>query len=334
MKRIAAIALVLLAAGGIVVMAGAGDSSPDKPQYTVELDNAFGLIEGGDFKVAGVRAGTIDKLTVDRKTKRALVDFTVTETGFGSLREDVECQVAPQSLVGEYFVDCAPGTSRKELEPGSTIPVSRTSSTVPPDLVNNIMRLPRRERFRIILGELGAAVAGNAGNLNAAIRRAVPALRETNRVLAILSRQNQILADLARDADTVIGDLAGNRRDVARWVVEARDTARTSAERDRDIARGFERLPRFLAELEPTMVELGKTADNQGPALRNLAASSERLEELFDRLPAFADANRPALRSLGEASVKGREAVKPAQATVAFCFRFCGVSAFVPICRS
>ena len=35
---------------------------------------------------------------------------------------------------------------------------------------------------------------------------------------------------------TVIGDLAANRKDVGRWVVEARDTAAASAERRSDIA--------------------------------------------------------------------------------------------------
>src|SRR5687767_8538779 len=164
------------------------------------------------------------------------------------------------------------------------------------------MRRPRRERLRLIINELGAAVAGNAENLNDAIRRASPALRETNRVLAILADQNQVLADLARDADHVVGALAENRRDVGRWVVEARDTASASAERDADIARSFERLPRFLEELEPTMVELGRTAERQGPALQNLAASAGQIERLFENIPPFADANRPALKALGRAS--------------------------------
>src|SRR3712207_8311574 len=38
-------------------------------KFKVELDNAFGLIEGGDFKVAGVRAGKITTLDVDQETK-------------------------------------------------------------------------------------------------------------------------------------------------------------------------------------------------------------------------------------------------------------------------
>ena len=314
MRRILGIAIGVLALGALAfAIAAGGGGGPEKPKFTVEVDNAFGLIEGGDLKIAGVRAGRIDKLRLDRRTKLALVDFTIDKTGFGSLREDVTCQVFPQSLVGEYYVDCQPGTAKKELKPGSTIPVERTTTTVPPDLVNNVMRRPVRERLRIILGELGAAVGGNAENLNAAIRRGVPALRETNRVLKILGDQNEVLADLITNADRVVGELAENRTDVTRWVSEARDLATTSASRDREIAAGFRRLPTFLRELRPTMTELGEVADAQAPALRNLSASAPQLERLLGNLEPFAEAVRPSLRSLGRTGRVGRPIVRRAR---------------------
>ena len=40
-----------------------------------------------------------------------------------------------------------------------------------------------------------------------------------------------MLADLTTNADAVISELADNRQDVGRFVVEARDTAAASAER-------------------------------------------------------------------------------------------------------
>jgi ABC-type transporter Mla subunit MlaD len=316
-RRIAGIFVLLLAAGVVVVLGGGAASEERGNEFKVELDNAFGLVEGADFKVAGVRAGQLKSFDVHPESKRAIVSFEITETGFGSLREDVTCEVMPQSLVGEYFVNCQPGRSERLLPEGATIPVERTSSTVPPDLVNNVMRRPYRERFGLIISSLGAAVAGNGENLNAALRRAAPALRETNRVLAILARQNQVIADLARDADQVIGELAENRTDVSRWVVEARDTAAISAERDRDIAGNFRRLPTFLRELRPTMTQLGRMVDEQGPALRNLSASAGQLERLFRNLPEFADASRPGIRAFGEAAKVGREAVRRARPTVA-----------------
>jgi virulence factor Mce-like protein len=316
MKRALGIAVALAALAAFVVLSTGAGRDAGKGKYWVEFDNAFGLIQGGDLKIAGVRAGTITDIKLDQRTKRALIGFKITQNGFGSLRTDVHCESRPQSLIGEYFIDCLPGTASRELKPGTTIPVTHTASTVAPDLVNNILRRPYNERLSIILSSLGAGVAGNAEALNAAVRRASPALRETDKTLAILARQNQILGDLAQNADRVIGDLNNNRKDVGRWIVEARNTATASAQRRNDIAAGFKRLPGFLAQLQPAMKALGDVADQQTPALRNLDASSKDLTTFFNRLAPFSDASRPAIRSLGNASATGDRALKAAVPTV------------------
>jgi hypothetical protein len=183
---------------------------------------------------------------------------------------------------------------------------------VAPDLLADVMRKPYRQRLSIILGELGAGVAARGPELNAAIRRASPALRETDRVLAMLASQNATLTDLVTNADRVVGDLANNHRDVGRWVVKARDTARISAERRVELAAGFHKLPAFLEQLRPTMASLQDVARSQTPALRNLDASASQLQQLFARLKPFADASRPAFDVLGKASKTGDRAVRSA----------------------
>src|SRR3954454_4479603 len=324
MKRAIATTLVLVAAGAFVLVAGGAKSDDNgKHRYWVQLDNAFGLTTGTDMKIAGVRAGKITDLKIDRRAKKALVQFEVAQTGdCKELRTDVQCETRPQSLIGEYFIDCQPGNSKTLLKPGSTIPVSQTQSTIPPDLVNNVLRLPQRERLRILLNEFGTGLAARGQDLNSAIRRGVPAIRETDKLLAILARQNQVIANLTKDADGVITSLADNRQNVGRFVVEARDTASASAERQADIAASFNKLPRFLEELTPTMLQLGRTADAQTPALRDLNASAGQLKRFFDDLGPFADASRPSFRSLGEASVVGRQAAVAAKPSVAELRRF------------
>jgi virulence factor Mce-like protein len=309
----ALVALLTVAALGVgwIVLTGAGSDS-NKGKYWARFDSAFGLIQGGDLKVAGVRAGQITDIKLDRPSNRALVGFRIDRKGFGSLRTDAFCESRPQSLIGEYFVDCQPGTAKTVLAPGSVIPVTHTASTVAPDLVNDILRRPYRERLSLIIGSLGAGVAGNSENLNAAIRRASPALRETDRVLATLAEQNRILRDLTVNADRVVGDLAANRKDVGRFVTKARDTAQASAERRADIAAGLQQLPGFLEQLQPTMQSLGHVADDQSTALHELDASSRQLTDLFDELGPFADASRPAFAALGKASRTGDRAVSAA----------------------
>src|SRR3954463_8908964 len=122
MRRVLLVVVVLLAApvAATVAIGAGGPAQPAGNQFTVELDNAFGLTNGADVKVAGVRAGTITGMRVDPKTTHALIDFKITENGFGSLRKDAFCETRPQSLIGEYFVDCRPGTSGEKLAAGAT----------------------------------------------------------------------------------------------------------------------------------------------------------------------------------------------------------------------
>jgi ABC-type transporter Mla subunit MlaD len=313
MRRILATLALATACGAAAFIATAADDGGDAgTEYKIVFDNAFGLVEGGDFRVGGVTAGQTIEFDVQKRrgqAPKALVMARVDRPGFDDFRADASCEVRPQSLIGEYYVDCQPGKSERKL-PRNTVPVEQTSSTIPTDLVQNVMRLPVRERLRLIVAELGTGLAGRPQDLQAVLRRAHPGLRETGRVLKILGDQNRIIERFLRDADTVVAQLERNKRDVLRFVREAGDTAEVSAARRADLERSFERLPRFLAELRPTMTELGALADAQIPTLARLQRAAPALDELFRRLGPFSDAARPAVRSLGDASVEGVRAVR------------------------
>ena len=318
MRRILVSLIVLAGIGGFVLLTGAAkEDEQKKPSYWLELDNAFGLTPGSDFKIAGVRAGKITEMKVDRRSKRALIGFEVNAPGnFAPIKTDVFCQSRPQSLIGEYFIDCNPGRNATALKPGSTIPVTQSFSTIGADLVNNILRLPQRQRLRIILNELGTGVGARGEDINEVVRRAVPALRETDRLLALLANENQTLVNLTVNADRVVGELAANRGEITRFVREARDTSAASADRRVALRESFRRLPAFLRQLRPTMVSLGQVADEQIPTLRDLDAASGNLRAFLNQLGPFSEASRPALSSLGQTGVAGQQAIPPIHRTV------------------
>ena len=62
--------------------------------------------------MGGVRAGQtsdFDVRTSRTGPPKAVVTAEVTEEGVPAFRSDATCSVKPQSLIGEYFVDCQPG---------------------------------------------------------------------------------------------------------------------------------------------------------------------------------------------------------------------------------
>jgi ABC-type transporter Mla subunit MlaD len=314
MRRALLIGLLVVAAGTAATVAVTSARAGDEQRYTVVLDNAFGLTPGTDLRSSGVKVGKVSKLDVQRKTARALATIVVDRPDFAGFRKDVFCEVKPQSLIGEYYLDCTPGRSSEPAP--RTIPVQQTAGTIPPDLVLDILRRPARERFGLILSELGIGLTARGEDLNTTIRRGVPALRETDRVLRILADNRRTLQRLTSDADRVLVDLARNRHDVARFVRAAGDTTTASADRRDALASTIRKLPAFLRQLRPTLADLGTAAERQTPALADLRQAAPDLTTLLTRLGPFAESARPAVRGLGRASQTGSDAVREARSTV------------------
>ena len=318
MRRLLAIGAVLAACLAAVVLTGADDGDIKGTKYVIEFDNGFGLVEDGEIKIGGVSAGAItDFALTDGEPRKVAVEVEVTGEDFDALKTDAQCAVRQQSLIGEYFIDCQPGTRGQKLDDGGRVPVEQTSSTVPLDLLNNIQRRPYRERFRLILSELGVGLAGRPDDLNEVIRRAHPGLRETTETLEILARQREQIRSFVEDADTVSAAVEPRKTDLSRWAKEASEFAEVQASRKDSIAAQWRKLPAFLAELKPTAEQLEATADEQIPLLRKLRQAAPELRAFLEELGPFSEDSRPATRALGGAAVEGRRAIDEAQDEVA-----------------
>ena len=160
-----------------MLVLGTGASNDDGGTYRVRaiFDSASFLVPGEDVKVAGVKVGTIESLDVTPQNKAAIV-LRIDDPAFQDFKQDAFCTIRLQSLIGEKFVACQPTQPKSaNSEPAPSLrkierrgrrgPVpaagENTSAPVDLDMLNNIMRLPERQRFAIILNELGVGLAGN-----------------------------------------------------------------------------------------------------------------------------------------------------------------------------
>ncbi len=330
MKRAIGIIVVFAVIVLAVVLIAARSGNPPY-QVRAIFDNAGFVIPGEDVKVAGVKVGRISDLDVTSDDKAAVV-LQIDEPGYRDFRRDASCIVRPQSLIGERFVECTPTQPRaagttappplRKIQDGPgkgqyLLPVTNTQPTVDIDLIGNVMRQPERERLSLILNELGTGLAGRGRDLNDVIRRANPALQQTDRVLAILARQNQVLNELAVNSDTVLQPLARERAHVAGAIRNSSEVARATAERRGDLEADIQTLPRFLDELEPTMQRLGSLSDQMTPLLTDLHSVAPEVNQVIERTGPFAKAAIPSFESLGEAAKTGIPAVTDARPVIA-----------------
>ena len=109
MKRVASVLLLLALGAAAVLTTGAGDGGSYKVRAI--FDNAGFVIAGEDVKVAGVKVGKVDSLDVTPDFKAAVV-LAIEDPAYQDFRRDAICQVRPQSLIGEKFVECSPTQKR------------------------------------------------------------------------------------------------------------------------------------------------------------------------------------------------------------------------------
>jgi phospholipid/cholesterol/gamma-HCH transport system substrate-binding protein len=305
--------LVFLLAVGVGALIAASSGGDNDYRVRAVFDNASFLIPGEDVKIAGVKVGTIDQLDLTRANKAAVV-LRIEDPAFRPFRTDATCKVGLQSLIGEQFVECTPTQARgpgvkpapplPQVQSGAgkgqyLLPVSHTTTPVNVDLLLNIMRMPQRERFRLIINELGAGLAGNGTELRKALRRANPALRQTDRVIAVLARQNVVLARLVDESDEVLIPLAKRRHELSGFIKNSGRTAEATAARGDDLERSLQKLPAFLKVLGPAADDFGALADQATPALESLRSGSAAINKTVQGLGPTAAKATPALVALG-----------------------------------
>jgi ABC-type transporter Mla subunit MlaD len=311
MRRIALLVLILAAAATVTAVATAS-STTGGGTYRVRaiFDDASFAVQGEQVRVAGAPVGSIAALGVTAG-KQAAVTLEIDDSRFAPFHADATCAIRPRSLIGEMYVDCNPGTAQAPAlhrianGPGKGdyyLPVTRTSSPVDFDIVQDIYQEPIAQRLAIILNEFGTGLAARGSDLNAVIRRADPALGNTDQVLKILASQNHALAQLATDSAAVLGPLAQKRNALADFITQANTTAMASAQRAKDISRSIQLLPGFLRQLRPLMADLGTLADQGTPLASSLGQSAAALGREFQQLTPFASAARTSLINLGNSA--------------------------------
>jgi ABC-type transporter Mla subunit MlaD len=324
-----ALAMLLVAAVGTAVLVGAGGGSGGSYRVAAIFSNAAGLIPGQNVEIAGAVVGQVRsiRLTPDH---RARVEMEV-KTGFAPFRSDAECEIKPQSLIGEKFVECDPGSpdanQLRSVDGTPTVPLARTHAPVDIDLVFAALREPYVNRLSLVVNELGTGLAGRPHDLQLAVKRAAPALQESDRVLRIVNRDRALLGRLIDRTDTVLAQVKPRSRDVTRFVERAGRVGDTVAKRRDSLGVALDRLPPLLAELEPSARSLAGAVHDARPVVHELRQATPSLRDLFSDLAPLTDAGRPALAALESASDEGRRAVEAARPVAT---RLRAASALIP----
>jgi phospholipid/cholesterol/gamma-HCH transport system substrate-binding protein len=328
-KVIAGLVVVAVIVVAIILIAGGASNQG----YVVRavFDNGSFMVSGEQVRVAGANVGTIKSVGVslpgeataieDGKFKdvpgKAVIELEIDNPGFEDFREDASCEIRPQSLIGEKYVNCTPTEPRapgeqpppelKQIpkgEPGAgqyLLPLGRSATSVDPDLINDISSLPYAQRFRLIFNELGAGLAGRGEDLEAAIKRANPTLRDVDKLFGQLTEQKDQLASLAAESEEILEPLTREKEHVVGFLAHSGEAAQASSAHGPELEAALQKFPRFLVEFRQTMGNLKEFSDAGTPLLKELGVAAPSLTDATRELTPFSEATTVALKSLGKA---------------------------------
>jgi phospholipid/cholesterol/gamma-HCH transport system substrate-binding protein len=325
--------LLIIGAVAAAIVAVVLASSSSGGGYVVRaiFDSGSFMVKGEQVRVAGANVGEIESVDVTMPGEidsykngrpqaisgKAVIVMRITDPGFQDFRSDAGCLIRPQSLIGEKFIDCRPTLPRapgspippplKRIpsgQPGAgqyLLPLENNSTSVDPDLINNIQQLPYAQRFRLILNELGAGLAGRGEDLREIVVRANPVLRDVDRLFAILSAQRDRLAKLASDSEQILQPLARQRAHVAGFLSNAGAAGQASSERGAALEASLRKFPRFLRQFRLTMHSLKGFSDAAAPVFADLGKAAPSLTTATRELKPFSEASTVSLKSFGAA---------------------------------
>jgi virulence factor Mce-like protein len=333
------VALVTRAAGiDLTKLAGAlpgsqffGINAAAPGDYRVDalFDTAKGIIPGQLVKVAGVRVGTVQDVTLTRDFK-ARVEIEV-DPRFGPFHTDARCEIRPEGLTAENFIQCDPGSAPSKALVASgqappTVPVTNTSVPVNLNGLFQIWTAPTADRLTILVNELGIGLAARGDDVNAILRRTNPALHQARRVIGTLSHERDQLATVVDATDRVASELASRPQRVSDFITQAARLASTTAAHGRSLAEAIHRLPPLLGAAEPTLRRVDGFAVGATPTVASLRQSAGPFSRTLTDLRSFAKTSDPVLRGLRTTITRSLPVLRRAKPTLDLSRRFTKVA--------
>lgn len=255
--------------------------------YSADFTDVFGLREGDDVRMAGVRVGRVRTIELLPDSK-ARVNFDVLSDQ--ELRGDTEAAIFYQNVVGQRYVDLRLGTNgdSRRLPAGSVIPVERTVASFDVGKVLN--------GYQPLFATIDPKAADQ---ISAAAIQALQGdstawatlIDQTGKLSETFAGRDALLADMIAGLDRVFATLAGQNANLDQVLVDTRDMVSTLNARRPELIASMGSLSRVTRQLAAITDEVDPPLQEM---IRRQPGFASHLVGIEPQL-AFAGANLPAL---------------------------------------
>ena len=256
------------------------------------MPDAQRLISTDDVRIANVRVGQVTSVAAARSANGrpyARIGLALQES-VGRLPIDTQVRPRAASALGQTYVDLIPGSSRKTIPEGGTLPLNRARPNVVVSDLFELFNGNARQNFQTGFQALGDGFAGRGPALNSVIG----SLNHTTQPLIDVSRAltapQARLEDLIINLQSTMGQITPVRDRLGGFVSSGATTFRAIASEREALGHTLDALPGAEQSATTALRSLA-------PALRTFAQAATRLKGPVDQLPHTAAAADDAFRA-------------------------------------
>lgn len=263
--------------------------------YTAEFHTVSGLENGNFVRIAGVEVGKVRDITI-RDDGIALVDFGIDASV--ALTEGSKAVIRYRNLIGERYLALEEGAGgTRQLQPGATIPLSRTTPALDLDALlggfRPLFRALDPQQVNTLSGQLIDALQGEGPTITAF-------LTQTAAVTNTLADRDQLIGQVITNLKTVVGSLGGQSSQFAAAVDSLSAALATIADRKQDLRNTLAYANEAAASIGDLLVQgrapLTKVVHEADRTADTVLADRDYFDRFLDTLPdAYRMLNRQGL---------------------------------------
>jgi phospholipid/cholesterol/gamma-HCH transport system substrate-binding protein len=257
----------------------------DQNTYHAEFTDVSGLKNGQFVRMAGVEVGKIKRISVQPNAV-VTVDFTV-DTGAVALTQGTRAAIRYDNLIGDRYLALEEGVGDiQPLQPGQTIPLSRTESALDLDALiggfRPLFRALNPDQVNALSGQLIAALQGQGATIGSF-------LDQTSALTNTLADRDQLIGEVITNLNTVLGSLGDQSGQFDKAVTSLSDLVRALSNRRGDITKSVayasDAASTIADLLQQTRQPLDKVVKQTDRVSGLAVADHEYLERILDTLP-------------------------------------------------
>ena len=272
----------------------ANEGLPFVPTYklTVEVQDAAGLVEGNEARVAGKRVGVVDEIVAQKQADGPpTAEMTLKlDMVLKPVKDDTQVTVRPRSTLGLKYLELTPGKRGADVADGGRLALARSRPVVDLDEVINTFDASTRQAVQRGIGELGPGLTGRGIDFNATVVEAAPMFRGLKTVMGDLADPRTRLGALVPALERVASALAPVAPELGRMVESADVTFGALARVREPLGETIAELPateaqatRTLRVARPLLADATLLMRDARPGTRLLPTATLRIDRAIDR---------------------------------------------------